>query len=124
MPPTIANDRKRERKKAQMPPPGLAFTPQMVLSASCSCPKTSLAPKRAEKDPNDRGQQALIRLGRLLRDVLHDLDCTLIEKIAHLLGDFVPCAAWIIAKDQTDYREQHEDERCERKHSVIGESST
>src|SRR5438094_6309516 len=50
-PATIAKERKRERKNPVMPAPGLAFTPQIVLSAFCNWPKTPLAPKSARKIP-------------------------------------------------------------------------
>jgi hypothetical protein len=53
-----------------------------------------------------------------LRDVLHKVDCALIEKVAHVLGDLVPRTPRISAKDQAYDREQHQDERRKREDSV------
>jgi hypothetical protein len=86
-------------------------------------PEDTACTEEGEEDPNNRGHQALVWLGCLLRDVLHDLDCALVEKIAHLLRDLVPRTARIVAKDQADYREQHEHQRRQREDRVVSESS-
>jgi hypothetical protein len=62
-------------------------------------PESTACTEKGEEDPDNCGRLGLVRLGRFLRDVLHDLDCALVEKIAHLLGDLVPCPAGIVAKD-------------------------
>ena len=121
-----AHHSERKETRAQKTPNARArlglYTPDGV-ERILQLPEDTARTEKGEKDPDDRCQQALIRLGRFLRDVLHNLHCAFIEKVAHLLGDFVPCAAGIVAKDQADYREQHEDERRERKDSVVSQSS-
>ena len=50
-PPTMAKETKRVFRKPIIPCPGLALTPQIVLSDSCNWPKTPLAPKSATTTP-------------------------------------------------------------------------
>ena len=49
-------------------------------------------------------------------------DAARIEEVTHLIGDPIPRAVRIVAKDDADDRKQDEDQRRERKDRVIGES--
>ena len=51
MPTTIVNDQKRSLMAPITPRQGLAVTPQMVFSASCSSPKTPQSPNRSVRAP-------------------------------------------------------------------------
>src|ERR1051326_4098014 len=73
-------------------------------------------------DTDDRRHSTFARLRRLLRDILHDLHRALVKEIAHLLCDFVPGACWVLSKEHTNNRQQHENQRCEGKDGVVGKS--
>ncbi len=66
----------------------------------------------------------LAGLRRFLRDILDYLEGTAIEEIIHLFSYLVPRAAGIIAEEQANKGEQHEDERRKGKNRVIGERGT
>jgi hypothetical protein len=66
--------------------------------------KYAACAKEREGNAYDRGYRAFTRLRCLLRDVLHHLHSTRVEKVAQLLGDLVPGSSWVIAEEDTDNR--------------------
>jgi hypothetical protein len=77
-----------------------------------------------EGDADGRGDHTFARLRRLSGNAFDDVDSTLIEKIAHLLRYLVPGACQIVAENDANHREQHENQRRERKNCVIGKRCT
>src|SRR5207248_6803177 len=114
--------RKREKAASQEPPnPATRFcfhAPNCVQRVLKLTENASCAEKR-ERNTNNCGDRTFTRLRCLLRDVLHDLHGTGIEKIAHLLRDLVPRSRWIVPRDDPNDSEQNENQRRERKDCVI-----
>ena len=69
--------------------------------------------KQSDRNPEHGGDCAFFRMRRLRRDVSHNIDRALIEKVPHLFGELLPCTGRIMAEDQADDREQQNDERRE-----------
>src|ERR1041385_663369 len=60
-------------------------------------------------------------MGRILRDVAHDFNRTLIQKITQLLDHSIPRASRIVSKKHTDNRKKNQNQRRQRENCVIGE---
>ena len=73
---------------------------------------------------NNRREQILVRLRRLLRDVAHDRRGALIQKVAHLTRQFLPGPSGILLEKEADDCQEQENQRRERKHSLVGKSSS
>ena len=80
--------------------------------------------EKGEQDSNNRREQALVRLRCLLRDVAHDLEGAFIQKVAHLFRQFLPGPSGILLEKEADDCQKQENQRCERKHSVVGKGSS
>ena len=53
--------------------------------------------KFIERNADGGGEESLVRVRRLLRDPLNDLERTLIQEVAHLRGDLLPTAGRIVS---------------------------
>ena len=79
-PPTIAKERKRERRNPQMPPPGFAFTPPDRIERILELSEDPARAKKRKQYSDDRGQQTFTGLSRFLGDVLYDITALLSRK--------------------------------------------
>src|SRR5436853_4566008 len=74
MPPTMAKERNRERKKPQMPPPGFALTPPNGIKCILELTEDAACPEQRKQNADHGGQHAFVGLGGFLRDVAHHFD--------------------------------------------------
>src|SRR5437879_10864919 len=107
MPPTIANERKRLRRKPERPRPGVAFYAPDCVQGILELTEDAACAEECQRNPDGCGNCAFPRLRRRLGNLLYSLYRTLIEKVAHLQREFAPSACWIVAKNHADNREQH-----------------